>query len=179
MTRAALVLLLVTGCGAGAAFPPEWVGTDAARRTGLMSGESVPGELDQESLVEEASLVYHDAESSCFDVRVRSGAEHDAAIGDLSSECGPTASSRPHVTGTERVSVFDYRADGELEVAQTEGTPAEGFAAADLDPPAGGAIRVIERSARVCCTVPTGEVLTLSIGAPAVGSVRFEWRMRE
>ena len=91
MTRGAIVLVLVTGCGSRGAFPPAWVGTDAALRTGLMSGESVPGELDQESLAEEASLVYHDAESSCFDVRVRSLAEHDATLGELPSECGPTA----------------------------------------------------------------------------------------
>jgi len=179
MTRAAIVLLLVTGCGARGSFPPAWVGTDAALRTALMSGESVPGELDQESLAEDASLVYHDAESSCFDVRVRSAVEHDAALGDLSSECGPAAASRPHLTGTERVSVFDYAADGELEVAQTEDTPAEGFAADELDPPAEGTIRVVERSGRVCCTVPTGEILTLSIGAPTLGSIRFEWQMNE
>jgi hypothetical protein len=169
MTAGIALLSLAAACaGANETVAPDWVGTDAARRT---VGEETPAELPPETLADEASLDYYDATSACFDVIVRTKIDDDAPLGERGA-CSNGRESAPASPSSETVSVYDYSERGDVETVQTEGTPSEAYAAdaiGELEP---GLHRIVERHARLCCGVAASEILELDLGGSS-----FRWEI--
>lgn len=168
MSAALAILALASCAGANEHVAPEWVGTDAARRT---VAEDTPAELPAETLADEASLDYYDATSACFDVIVRAKFEDDAALGERGA-CSNGRENAPATPSSETVSVYDYSERGDVETVQTEGTPSEAYAADAIGALEPGLHRIVERHARLCCGVSAGDILELELGASS-----FRWEI--
>lgn len=170
-------LLIVAACGGGAtAYPPAWVGTDAARRTTGTAAEARAEAPPRDTLMDEATLAYADGETACFDVTVRSLARDDAPLAGLSPRCvageGEGATAAPaEASSVEMLSVYDYDDAGDVVSTVTEDVPAESYAGEG--DPAEGVHRVVERHARLCCAAPATERLVLSLGP-----LELAWDMR-
>lgn len=171
-----LWLALMVGCGgAAASYPPAWVGTDDARRTGSMAGDAQAPQLPRDTLMDEAVLAYADGQTACFDVIVRSPWRQDAALTGLGARCtaGEGAPAPAEPSSTEMLSVYDYDEDGDVIGTEAEDVPAASYDPSGAEPPSEGLHRVVERHARLCCEAPAADALVLSLG-----SLELSWTMR-
>jgi len=172
------IIVLAAACGGSSppeTFPPSWVGTDAASRTGETGNEVARAGLPRETLVDDAVLTYLDEQTACFDLAVRSTAASDRALSELGAECrAEDTSSAAELSAEEMVSVYDYDADGQLAEVVTEDVPAEAYDRSPEAPPSGELHRIVERRSRLCCPVPRADVLVL-----ALPGLELSWQMQD
>jgi hypothetical protein len=120
-------------------------------------------------LLDEASLDYLDASSACFAVVVRSEMAADAPLEEMGARCTSGEASAEATVNSETGSLYDYDERGAVQVAHAEGTPATALAELELEPPAHGHVRVVERHARLCCAMAAAGALELTIGTASFG----------
>lgn len=166
----AVAVAVAAACGGGSAssrpdtYPPSWVGSDQAGRTGESGDEVSRTGLPRDTLVDDASLTYLDEQTACFDLAMRQTAGTDRALSDLGARCEAGETTSPIQLSSEAmVSVYDYDADGQLIEVVTEDVPSEAYDPGAADPPAAELQRVVERRSRVCCSVEPAGVLTLAL----------------
>ena len=162
--REVLFLALLSACAgpSTAGFAPGYPATEAAHREGMMSGEDARGRPDL--LKEEATLSSQDEGSVCFDLVVRSAPSDDMALGERELACQSAAVTGEMAVNGERVSVYDYDEDGQIQNVVTERITADAYASFDHGATEGDVLRVVERSARLCCAVEASNDVTLRIG---------------
>ena len=170
---AAIAIALGAACGSAQGAPPDWIGTDDALRSGVMTGE--PGEgLTRDAVQDDAIFAYLAGSTACFDVVVRAAQSDDVPLSRIGATCvAGEANSPAEPASDEIVSVYDYAESGEVGSVVAEDVTAESWSGSSSDPPGSGLTRAIERRTRLCCEVGLADTVTLS-----VGSLALSWDMR-
>ena len=171
--RAMPIVLAMAACGSTQGLPPDWIGTDDALRSGVMTGEPGAG-VPREAVQDDALLAYLEGSTACFDVIVRTAEDEDRGLALLQGACTSGEGSSPtEMTADEIVSVYDYAENGEVASVVSEETSAESWGDSQADPPASSHTRVVERKSRLCCQVGLADTIGLSLG-----TLHLSWDMR-
>jgi hypothetical protein len=169
--RRMLALVVLAACAGpkvSRSITSAQVGTKYARLTGYFATakaapggrheEGVPGHLQHDIVLDEATLMSQAPAETCIAVVVRTESQHDEPLEQLSPGCEINGSDTAAVVEDEVVRVVDYGYQGMAPVVQAEGIAGSAFAALSVSAPAERSFRVVERSARICCGAGGGEV---------------------
>jgi hypothetical protein len=166
------IVLSVSCGGAGGAggdgFPPDYPGSEAARKRA-----SAGGEPSGETHGDELQLVHQDAYSACFDGLFRADFERDTRLTAASIACSAGESTATATVTAEMVSVYDYGENGDLEDVVTEDITSDAYAEASHPEPDPGLSRVVERRARICCEIAASDRLEVRVDGAGGGSLTF------
>ncbi|MCB9563047.1 MAG: hypothetical protein H6708_21790 [Kofleriaceae bacterium] len=170
------------------------LGTRYARITGYFATakaapggrheEDVPGDLQHDLILDEATLMTAGPAETCIDVVVRTESQHDEPLEQLAPSCAVGGASAAVVVDDETLRVVDYSYEGMAPVIQVEGVAAAEYAALAVSQPAAKSFRVVERRARICCGAAGGKTVTLALDnarrevAGYDYSLTFEWVTR-
>jgi hypothetical protein len=191
-----LFLIVVAGCAGpkvSRSITAAQVGTKYARLTGYFATakaapggrheEDVPGHLQHDIVLDEATLMSQAPAETCIAVVVRTESQHDEPLEQLSPGCEINGGGTAAVVEDELVRVVDYGYQRMAPVVQAEGIAGSAFAALSVSAPAEQSFRVVERSARICCGAGGGAVtLKLDNARREVAdynyTLTFEWNVR-
>jgi len=194
---ASLVVLVAAGCAGpkvSRTIGAAQVGTRYARLTGYFATakaapggrheEGVPGQLQHDIILDEATLASLAPAESCFDVVVRTESQYDEPLEQLSPGCSFAGKSVPVVVEDEVVSVTDHPYEGMQTVVQAEGVAASQYVGMSLAQPAEKVFRVVARHGRICCAAGGRGTVTLSLDnarrevADYDYKLAFEWTVQ-
>lgn len=160
-----VLVAFIAGCGAtvSRSIKREWLGGHRAKLATYMKSfdqtEGTEGGIRHDVVRDEATLVKLQDGEACFVVVLRTAAEFDEPIDQLSPEC---ADSEALLTEEASVSVVDYPYEGEREVFRVDAVAASKFLGLSLKEPAERVFRVIERRGQLCCEARPGGKVALS-----------------
>jgi hypothetical protein len=184
---AALTLLPgVSGCSGpkvSRSIGASSVGTRYARLTGYFATaqaapggrheEEVPGRLQHDVVLDEATLTRLTPNETCFDVIVRSESAFDEPLEQLAPTCTMHGASQAAMVDAEKVTVVDYSYVGMQTVVQAEGVAASAYLGLSIEQPAEKIVRVVMRRAAVCC--PGGGLGTVGLALDDSRREVAEW----
>lgn len=170
------------------------VGTKYARLTGYFATakaapggrheEGVPGQLQHDIILDEATLAKLGPAESCFDVVVRTESRYDEPLEQLSPSCSVAGHDGPVVVEDEKVTVIDYSYQGMQRVVRAEGVAASQYLGLSIEKPAEKVFRVVVRRAAVCCAAGGSGTVALALDnsrreiADWDYKLAFEWNVR-
>jgi hypothetical protein len=180
------VLMFLPGCAGptvSRTIGADHVGTRYARLTGYFATaqaapggrheEDVPGHLQHDIVLDEATLTTLTTSETCFDVIVRSESQYDEPMEQLMPTCKVSGSSNSALVDAEQVTVVDYSYQGMQPVVQAEGVAASAYLGLSIAQPAEKIFRVVARRAAVCC--PAGGRGTVSLALDNSRREVAEW----
>jgi hypothetical protein len=192
-----MILIAVAGCAGpkvSRSITADQVGSKYARLTGYFATakaapggrheEDVPGHLQHDIVLDEATLMTSQPSETCIAVVVRTESQHDEPLEQLSPTCEIGGNGAASVVEDEVIRVVDYGYQGMAPVVQAEGVAGSAFAALQISAPAEQSFRVVERSARICCGAGGGGAVSLKLDnarrevADYNFTLTFEWNVR-
>ena len=194
LAAAAISLAGCSGPKVSRTISPNLVGTKYARLTGYFATakaapggrheEEVPGQLQHDIILDEATLMKTGPSESCFDVVVRTESRYDEPLEQLAPKCTANGKSGPVVVESEAITVIDYSFQGMQPVVQAEGVAAAQYMALSIAQPTEQVFRVVGRHAALCCPVGGPGTVTLSLDnsrrefADYDFTLAFEWKLQ-
>jgi hypothetical protein len=170
------------------------IGTKYARLTGYFATakaapggrheEGVPGHLQHDIILDQATLMKRVAAETCIAVVVRTESQHDEPLEQLSPSCSVGGNGAATVVEDEVIRVVDYTYQGMQPVVQAEGVAAAQYAALSVSQPAEKTFRVVERTATICCGAGRAGTVALTLDnsrrevADYNYKLTFEWTVR-
>lgn len=119
-------------------------------RPGSPSEEPPVASISRAALIDEARIAKVGDGEVCFDLVVRTGTEKDTPV----SELRILVNDKPARVGDEAVTIRDHSFSGERDVLVADHVSRNAMSSLRLTAPVEKVFRVMERSARVCRTMP-------------------------
>lgn len=143
---------------------PDLIGSKYARITGYMATrgaapggrhtEGVPGDIQHDVILDEATLMRVTPGETCVDVVIRTAREHDEPLAQLAPTFEIDGHETKAIVENELVSVYDYTFMGQRQTLGIEGVAASQYIGMSVTQPAEQMFRVVERRGTIC--VPQG-----------------------
>jgi hypothetical protein len=168
----------------------DLAGSKYARQTGYFAAcgtscayEETPGQVRHDSIIDEATLTGLSSNETCVDVVVRTHANDDEPLEQLSPTMSVDGQSQRAVVESEVVTVIDLPYNGSAQVLRAESVVANSFSSLSIERPATLVFRVIQRTGRLCSPTGVRNAVNVTLHNPHVdfgaskGLLAFAWQL--
>ncbi len=168
-------------------MPTSFIGTEHAKRAAYMggtNGEPLPAGMSHDLVRDEAILTRSDRDATCFMVHVRSTQESDEPLDVLTPRCKVDETEvAASIARETRAESGPYAYTARVERMAARASTASGdrasFVVTDKE---ARELRIVDRSAEICCPVGGGHNVRLWMKNRRVGFLDgrlvFDWELR-